>query len=96
MTGRLGLDAKAVVDWSTQNASGVAGAVAGFTVAIAASMTGAVISVVFIIFAMFLLFRDGDRMVARIPELLPFEPAQSEALLARIAMRSMEACSASW
>jgi predicted PurR-regulated permease PerM len=81
---RLGLNAKAVVDWASQNASGVAGALAGFTVAIAASVTGAVISFVFIVFAMFLLFRDGDRIVARIPQLLPFERAQSEALLFRI------------
>jgi predicted PurR-regulated permease PerM len=83
---RLGLDfdTRAVVDWGMQNASAVAGAVAGYTVAIAASVTGAVISFIFIIFAMFLLFRDGDRMVARIPDLLPFERAQSEALLFRI------------
>ena len=84
VTGRMGLDTKAVVDWATQNASAVAGVVAGYTVAIAASVTGAIISFVFIIFAMFLLFRDGDRMVARIPELLPFERSQSEALLFRI------------
>jgi predicted PurR-regulated permease PerM len=84
VTGRLGLDAQAVVDWGTQNASGVAGAVAGFTVAIAASVTGAVVSFVFIIFAMFLLFRDGDRIVVRIQELLPFERPQNEALLLRI------------
>jgi predicted PurR-regulated permease PerM len=42
------------------------------------------VSVVFVIFAMFLLFRDGDRIVARIPDLLPFERARSEALLARV------------
>jgi predicted PurR-regulated permease PerM len=84
VTARMGLDTKAVIDWATQNASAVAGVVAGYTVAIAASVTGAIISFVFIVFAMFLLFRDGDRIVARIPELLPFQPAQSEALLLRI------------
>jgi len=84
VTGRMGLDTQAVVDWATQNASAVAGVVAGYTVAIAASVTGAIISFVFIIFAMFLLFRDGDRMVDRIPDLLPFERAQSETLLFRI------------
>jgi predicted PurR-regulated permease PerM len=83
-TRQLGLNADAVVDWGIQNASAVAGAMAGYTVQIAASVTGAVISVVFIIFAMFLLFRDGDRIVATIPELLPFERPQSEALLLRI------------
>src|SRR5204862_106433 len=40
---RLGLDTKAVVDWGSQNASAVAGVVAGYTVAIATSVTGAVI-----------------------------------------------------
>jgi predicted PurR-regulated permease PerM len=39
---------------------------------------------VFIIFAMFLLFRDGNRIVSKIPEFLPFERARSEALLTRI------------
>jgi predicted PurR-regulated permease PerM len=84
VTARMGMDTQAVIDWVTQNASAVAGVVAGYTVAIAASVTGAILSFVFIVFAMFLLFRDGDRMVARIPELLPFERAQSEALLLRI------------
>jgi predicted PurR-regulated permease PerM len=84
VSAQLGLNADAVVEWAIQNASAVAGATAGYTVQIAASVTGAVISVVFIIFAMFLLFRDGDRMVARIPDLLPFERPQSEALLLRI------------
>jgi predicted PurR-regulated permease PerM len=33
---------------------------------------------------MFLLFRDGDRIVAKVPELLPFERIRSEQLLFRI------------
>jgi predicted PurR-regulated permease PerM len=81
---RLGLDAAAIVDWFQQNANQLAQVVAQYTLAIAASVTGAVISFVFIIFAMFLLFRDGERVVARIPDLLPFEPARSAALLRRI------------
>jgi predicted PurR-regulated permease PerM len=81
---QLGLNADAVITWGTQNVSAVAGALAGYTVQIAASVTGAIISFIFIIFAMFLLFRDGDRMVARIPALLPFDRPQSEALLLRI------------
>jgi predicted PurR-regulated permease PerM len=81
---QLGLDAGAVVDWLQQNANELARVVAQYTLAIAASVTGAVISFVFIIFAMFLLFRDGERIVARIPDLLPFEPSRSEALLRRI------------
>jgi predicted PurR-regulated permease PerM len=81
---RLGLDAAAIVDWITQHASELARGAAEYTLSIAASVTRAVVSFIFIIFAMFLLFRDGDRMVARIPDLLPFERSRSEAMLVRI------------
>lgn len=84
LTRRLGLDSAAVAAWVMQHASELAGLVAEYTVAIAASVTGAIVSFVFIIFAMFLLFRDGDRLASRIPDLLPFERARSEALLLRI------------
>jgi predicted PurR-regulated permease PerM len=78
------LDATAIIDWLREHASQIAQGAAGYTVAIAASLTGAVLSFIFIIFAMFLLFRDGGRMVARIPDLLPFERPRSEQLLLRI------------
>jgi predicted PurR-regulated permease PerM len=58
--------------------------VAGYTLAAVQNVAGAVVSFVFVIFAMFLLFRDGDQIVARIPDLLPFERARSEALLTRV------------
>jgi predicted PurR-regulated permease PerM len=84
ITRRLGLDHAAVVAWVGQHTTELTQLVAEYTVAIATSVTGAIVSFVFIIFAVFLLFRDGDRMVARIPDLLPFERPRSEALLARI------------
>lgn len=84
ITRRLGLDAGGIVEWMTQHASELARTGAEYTLSIAASVTRAVMSFVFIIFAMFLLFRDGDRMVARIPDLLPFERSRSEAMLIRI------------
>ena len=67
-----------------QNASELTRVVAGYTLAAAQNVAAAIVSFVFILFAMFLLFRDGDRIVARIPDLLPFERARSEALLARV------------
>jgi predicted PurR-regulated permease PerM len=84
LSDRLGLDGTAIVAWVRQNASELTRGVAGYTLAAVQNVAGAVVSVVFIIFAMFLLFRDGDRIVARIPDLLPFERARSEALLARV------------
>jgi predicted PurR-regulated permease PerM len=84
VTRTFDLDATAIIDWFRRHATEIAQNAAGYTVAIAASLTSAVLSFIFIIFAMFLLFRDGDRMVARIPDLLPFDRARSEALLLRI------------
>ena len=77
---RLGLDGAAIGAWFRQHASEE---VAGHTLAAAQDVAGAVVSFVFVIFAMFLLFRDGDQIVARIPDLFPFERARTDALLAR-------------
>lgn len=84
LSSRLGIDAAAIMTWASQHAGELARATAQYVLAIAASVTGAVLSFVFIIFAMFLLFRDGDRIVAKIPDLLPFDRPLSEALLVRI------------
>lgn len=84
LTRRLGVDATAIIAWAGQHASELTRLAAQYTVALAASVTGAIVSFVFIIFAMFLLFRDGNRMLAAIPDFLPFERTRSEALLARI------------
>jgi predicted PurR-regulated permease PerM len=84
LTRRLGLDGAAVVAWVRQHASEVAQVAARYTLSVAASVTAAIVSFVFIIFALFLLLRDGHRIVARIPDLLPFERTRSEAVLFRI------------
>lgn len=47
-------------------------------------VTSVVVSFIFTMFAMFLLFRDGDRIVAAIEDVLPFERARSEAMLVHI------------
>jgi predicted PurR-regulated permease PerM len=81
---RFGVDSNAVAAWIRQHASELTRLGAEYTMTLAASVTGAVASFVFIIFAMFLLFRDGERMVAKATDLLPFERARSELLLLRI------------
>jgi predicted PurR-regulated permease PerM len=80
----LELDQVAITGWLLQHTTQLAQVAAQYTVAIAASITSAIVSFMFIIFAMFLLFRDGHRIVARIPDLLPFERSRSEALLRRV------------
>jgi predicted PurR-regulated permease PerM len=80
----FGLDAGAVAGWLQQHGSALARGAAEYTLTIAASVTRAVLAFIFIVFAMFLLFRDGGRFVAGILDLLPFERRRSEALLTRI------------
>ena len=84
LAARLGVDTTAIVQWVREHANELGQATAQYSLTIAANVTGAVVSGIFTIFAMFLLFREGDRIVARIPDLLPFERARSEAMLVRI------------
>ncbi|MEQ1912754.1 MAG: AI-2E family transporter [Vicinamibacterales bacterium] len=84
LSDRLGVDAAQVVVWVRQNASELTRVGAGYALAAAQNVAGALMSFVFVIFAMFLLFRDGGRIVEGIPDLLPFERPRSEALLARV------------
>jgi len=84
LAARVGVDPTAIVEWVREHANEVGQATAQYSLTIAANVGGAVVSGIFTIFAMFLLFREGDRIVARIPDLLPFERARSEAMLLRI------------
>ena len=84
VSSRLGIDTAAVVAWIEQNANELARVTAEYSLAIAANVTSVVVSFIFTIFAMFLLFRDGERIVAAIVDVLPFERARSEAMLVHI------------
>jgi predicted PurR-regulated permease PerM len=80
----LRLDPAAVLAWVEQHTNELARVSAEYSLRLAASVTNLVISFVFTIFAMFLLFRDGERVVARITDLLPFERSRSAALLGHV------------
>lgn len=81
---RMGLDVTAMMGWVTRYAGEIGAATAGYSLAIAANITSIVVSFVFTIFATFLLLRDGEQLVQRSVDLLPFERARSNALLGRI------------
>ncbi|RPI51899.1 MAG: AI-2E family transporter [Acidobacteria bacterium] len=81
---RLGFDFTQFGDWIAQHANELGRVIAEHSLTIAANVTSLVVSILFTIFAMFLLFRDGERLVALIPDLLPFDRARSEAMLLHI------------
>jgi predicted PurR-regulated permease PerM len=84
LTQRLGLDADAIVAWASQHASEWVASAGQYTMSAAAGVGGALLSFAFTAFATFLLLRNGERLVAAISDLLPFERTRSEALLLRI------------
>jgi predicted PurR-regulated permease PerM len=79
-----GLSDGAIPTWLGQHLSDLVRGAGQYTISIATGLFDAVVSSVFVIFAMFLLLRDGESLVGAIPDLLPFERQRSEALLRRI------------
>jgi predicted PurR-regulated permease PerM len=81
---RIGVDTVAIEEWFASHANEIGRIVAENSLVIARNITGVAVSFIFTIFAMFLLFRDGDRLVAKIAELLPFDLATSRAMLLHV------------
>jgi predicted PurR-regulated permease PerM len=66
-----------------QYLEGMTGTIAQSTVGLVGGAIGAVVQVFFIIFTMYYLFRDGQRIVSALPSILPLETEQSEEIFAR-------------
>ena len=81
---RFGLDADAIAAWERQHGGELARDAGQYTVWVAAAVGDAIASFVFVVFALFLLLREGPRIVSVIVDLLPFESRRSEAVLFRI------------
>ena len=84
LTQRLGVDADSIVTWANEHASEWIAGAGQYTMSAAAGLGGALLSFALTAFGTFLMLRHGDRLVATIPDLLPFERRRSEALLLRI------------
>ncbi|HEX8708542.1 MAG TPA: AI-2E family transporter [Pyrinomonadaceae bacterium] len=70
-------------EFLAERLKGMGGAIAGRTLGFVGGIVGAVIEVFFIIFTMYYLFRDGDRILNALPDILPLERSQSEVIFAR-------------
>ncbi|MCM3901453.1 MAG: AI-2E family transporter [Pyrinomonadaceae bacterium] len=62
---------------------GVSGQVAGETLGVIGGVIGALVQMFFVVFTMYYLFRDGDKIFATVRDALPLEPAQATAVMAR-------------
>jgi len=80
----LKLDLTKVGEWIRQHASDLAQMAGRYSLTFAGNVSSLIVSFCFTVFTMFFLFRDGAHMVAHIPDLLPLERSESEALIKRI------------
>ena len=62
---------------------GMSGSIAGQTLGFLGNTIGIIVQIVFVIFTMYYLFRDGDRIFGVIRDALPLEKAQAESILER-------------
>ncbi len=81
---RSGLDANTISGWASAHASELARGAGQYALAIAAGLVDTIVSFLLIVFATFLLLRDGPRMLAKVHDLLPFERSRSNAVFLRI------------
>lgn len=61
----------------------MSGAIAGRTLGLVGGLIGTIVQIVFVIFTMFYLFRDGARIVRAVRDALPLEQSQAEEIFAR-------------
>lgn len=81
---RLGIDTTAMQQFVVEQLRTYSSAVLGRSLGIMGNVLSAIVKTFFVIITMYYLFRDGDKIVQALPEVLPFGTEQSEALLARI------------
>jgi predicted PurR-regulated permease PerM len=81
LAARVGLDLETLVRQATQQVAGSAGALASRAVRDA---WGVILGTVITMFATFFLFRDGRRIVERLPDFIPMERVQAQRLLVEI------------
>lgn len=79
----VNLDQLSSQDFLFERLRGLSGTIAGSTLGFVGGLAGAIVQVFFVIFTMYYLFRDGERITHALPEMLPLERTQSEAIFAR-------------
>lgn len=70
-------------EFMVERLKGMGGVIAGRTLGFVGGVVGVVVEIFFIIFTMYYLFRDGNKIVTALPDVLPLEREQSEKIFAR-------------
>jgi len=67
----------------SEQLKGVSGQIAGRTLGIIGGVVGAIVQIFFVIFTMYYLFRDGDRIFVAVRDSLPLERKQAVSIMER-------------
>jgi predicted PurR-regulated permease PerM len=80
---RFGLDALRLQAFVVEQLSNWGQRLLGVSLSFVGNLLGGIVRAFFVIFTMYYLFRDGDKIVNRLPAALPLEREQSEAIILR-------------
>jgi predicted PurR-regulated permease PerM len=80
---RFGLDTLRLQAFAVEQLSNSGQRLVGASLSVMGNVIGGIVRAFFVIFTMYYLFRDGDKIVRRLPAALPLEREQSEAIIAR-------------
>jgi predicted PurR-regulated permease PerM len=83
MQARFGIDVLALQDFFIQQFRNLSERLLGASFSLMGNIVTSIVKAFFVLFTMYYLFRDGDKIVDRLPDALPFTREQSEALIAR-------------
>ena len=81
---RMGVDAAGLQDFLGEQLKNYGSAIVGRSVGIMGNLVSAIVKTFFVIITMYYMFRDGEKIVGALPEVLPLSVEQSEEFIARI------------
>ena len=81
--GRFGIDPFRSQEFMVNQLQRVSGFMLGFSLSVAGNIATGIVKAFFVVFTMYYLFRDGDKILDKLPAALPLSRPQSEAIIAR-------------
>ena len=83
LQGRFGFDVVGVQDFLVQQFKNVSDRLLGASFSLMGNIVSGIVKTFFVVFTMYYLFRDADKIVDRLPDALPLKREQSEVIIER-------------
>ena len=83
MQNRFGIDMLSLQDFFIQQFRNLSERLLGASFSLMGNIVSSIVKAFFVVFTMYYLFRDGDKIVDRLPDALPLSRAQSEPIIVR-------------